>query len=115
MDPMKASVADLSDCRTESARNRLRRPGAEGCLPDAIETENLQVGIPEPTFLLRKPRRNRVERGLARWQHAIISWANQVDALFDPARRGSGRSRACRNQSGDQNIAKRMGQKRAST
>ena len=65
-------------------------PAAQGPERDfahPLETEDLQVGVPEPAFLLGKARGDVVERGLAGRQHAVIARADHVNALFQCAGR----------------------------
>ena len=87
IDRVPAAVADHRHGAAEAARNGAARPGAVGDLAHPLEAQDLQVGIPEPAFLLGEASAMRGERGLAGRQVAVVARPAQVEVLFQPARR----------------------------
>src|SRR4029078_8174117 len=75
-----APVAYSRDSRAVAARYRLGRPWAVCDFPYAVETDDLQVGIPEATFLLGEAGSDPTQTSFTRWQHPVVARTNQVDA-----------------------------------
>src|SRR5215831_2419032 len=80
------SVRDSGDGGAEAARDRVRSPRSECDFPYPLKPDDLQIGIPEAAFLFSKTIGDGIEAGLAGGQYAIVSRADQINALFQPAR-----------------------------
>src|SRR5207248_6037647 len=72
------AVRDLDAAGAEPARNGAVGPGPVGDFADLVEVRDLQIGVPEPAFLGRKPPLNGGERRrvVTGGQLRVEAWAD---------------------------------------
>ena len=88
MNSINGTVIRPATAAAEPAGNGAVGPGTVVDLADLIEIGDLQVGVPEPAFLGRKPPLDGGERAglVARRQLGIEARAEHIGVLFKPVR-----------------------------
>src|SRR5262245_49461296 len=107
-----APVRDERNAIAEPARDRLRGPGAECRLANALDAENLEVGLPVLAFLVGEPGAELVQhaRVVAQRHERVVARTREVEVELVPVRGRGRRGAAERDQTCDeQNAAEHVG------